>query len=208
MKLALLALGLIVLGGCAVGPDYGYVRPDGDYYGGGYSGGVYDNAYYDDGYYYRTCGDCGSVSIGFGYGYPGYGGYPYYAYPYYGGYYYYGGYGHHHHDHHDHGDHDGDDHHDSWHHHDHGDARDPDEHDHDGPNLGSPLAWRHPEQVPSPQRNELTPQGGFVQTPMYRAPAIRIATPARGSGSASAQPPREPPHVRSTRAPEKQVPRR
>lgn len=224
MKFALLAIGLIALGGCVMDPDYGYVRPDAGY--AYYPDGAYGSDYYGDGYY-GACGSCGSVSIGVGYGYGGYptygypaydyGGYPGYGYggyPY-GGYTVYGGYPYgyygHSHGHHDH-DHHGHDHHD-YDHHDHGDHHDHDEHhghgghdDHDwnhhhsGPDNPSPLAWREPEHVPAPYRAELTGRG-MLQTPIYRAPAPRLASPARNSGSASPRPARESPHVRPTWAP-------
>lgn len=83
MKIALLAAGLLLLGGCVMPPDY--VRSDGS--PGGYDQGYYDGGgYYGDDGYYGGCVNCGSVSIGIGYGYPGYGygygGYGYGGYPY------------------------------------------------------------------------------------------------------------------------------
>ncbi|HET6913945.1 MAG TPA: hypothetical protein VFH71_11480 [Rhodanobacteraceae bacterium] len=115
MKIALLAAGLLLLGGCVMPPDY--VRTEG-YYPAGYDQGYYgDGGYYgdDDPGYYGGCVNCGSVSVGIGYGYPGYGyGYGGYGYGYggygYGGYPYSGYYRHDHDDHDGHWDHGGADH--------------------------------------------------------------------------------------------------
>lgn len=163
----LLAASLLALGGC-VAPGY-YVQPD--YAGGGY----YDGGYYGSaGSYYPAYdeGCCsGSVSIGYGYGYPGYyggSGYPYYGGSYYGGGYYGGGYygggyyGHGgHRNRHDghgwngHGGHDGDGHH--WDHNGHGG----DHHDgHHGEHMDGALQrwptaqrWRAPDHAPVPHRD-------------------------------------------------------
>src|SRR5690348_4915259 len=177
MKWPLLAASLLALGGC-VAPGY-YVQPD--YAGGGYydDGGYYGGGYYDDGGYYPGYdeGCCsGSVSIGYGYGYPGYGyGYPGYygwggypnGYGYYGGYYGRGGHnrgghrgGHDGNDH--HGGHDRDGHHgDDGHgggHHDgrwwHGDYV-------DGAvkRWPSDRPWRDADRAPIPHWNAMAPSG-------------------------------------------------
>jgi len=104
MKIMLLAAALLFLGGCVMPPEYVrsdagyYAAPTGYYAESDYDNGYYDGSgYYDDGGYYGgygegydegDCVNCGSLSIGVGYGYPsyGYGGYGY-------GGYGYGGYG-------------------------------------------------------------------------------------------------------------------
>jgi hypothetical protein len=120
MKLLLLAVSLVALGGC-VAPGYEYVQPDyagaGGYYSGGYSAG----GYYPD--YYGGCCNAAGVSIGYGYGYPGYyagGNYPY---GYYGSYGYYGYYP-------------------------HGGGRDGD--DGHGSHSDDPQPWRSPDHPPIP----------------------------------------------------------
>lgn len=86
---------MLLLAGCAYGPDYGYVRSDGGYYGDYYSSPYsYDGGYYGPAYYGGWC--CGpSFSLGF-YGSPYYGGgYGHYRGGHYGGHYHgHGGYGH------------------------------------------------------------------------------------------------------------------